>query len=79
MQAQLPSHLHIPDLDGALPVVSAFLLDSYTSAIMADSKEAGKPDQIFTSADRIRQLNEVDKVRGASKPSGEAVLRATNN
>ncbi|GMG00807.1 unnamed protein product [Aspergillus oryzae var. brunneus] len=30
---------------------------------MADSKEAGKPDQIFTSADRIRQLNEVDKAQ----------------
>lgn len=29
---------------------------------MADTREPGKPDQIFTSADRIRQLNEVDKV-----------------
>jgi hypothetical protein len=38
---------------------------------MADNKEAGNPDQVFTSADRIRQLNEVDKVRGASTPSGE--------
>lgn len=30
---------------------------------MAESKEPGQPDQTLTSADRIRQLNDVDKVR----------------
>lgn len=30
---------------------------------MADGKEKGQQDQTFTSADRIRQLNDVDKVR----------------
>lgn len=29
---------------------------------MADEKEAAQPNQTFTSADRIRQLNDVDKV-----------------
>lgn len=30
---------------------------------MENDKEPGQPDQVFTSADRIRQLNDVDKVK----------------
>ncbi|KAE8353028.1 mediator complex protein-domain-containing protein [Aspergillus coremiiformis] len=46
---------------------------------MADSKEAGTPDQIFTSADRIRQLNEVDKdVARLIHSAGLAIQALTN-
>ncbi|KAE8161444.1 mediator complex protein-domain-containing protein [Aspergillus tamarii] len=46
---------------------------------MADSKETGKPDQIFTSADRIRQLNEVDKdVARLIHSAGLAIQALTN-
>ncbi|GES59718.1 mediator complex protein-domain-containing protein [Aspergillus terreus] len=46
---------------------------------MADTREPGKPDQIFTSADRIRQLNEVDKdVAKLIHSAGLAIQALTN-
>ncbi|KAE8150318.1 mediator complex protein-domain-containing protein [Aspergillus avenaceus] len=46
---------------------------------MADTQETTKPDQIFTSADRIRQLNEVDKdVARLIHSAGLAIQALTN-
>ncbi|PKY04793.1 hypothetical protein P168DRAFT_326578 [Aspergillus campestris IBT 28561] len=46
---------------------------------MADPKPAKQPDQVFTSADRIRQLNEVDKdVAQLIHSAGLAIQALTN-
>ncbi|PLN77908.1 mediator complex protein-domain-containing protein [Aspergillus taichungensis] len=46
---------------------------------MADPKSAKQPDQVFTSADRIRQLNEVDKdVAKLIHSAGLAIQALTN-
>lgn len=36
---------------------------NHTLVHMASNSKSTEPDQVFTSAHRIRQLNEVDKVR----------------
>ncbi|GKZ37338.1 hypothetical protein AbraIFM66950_008828 [Aspergillus brasiliensis] len=46
---------------------------------MADVKDTRKPDQVFTSADRIRQLNEIDKdVAKLIHSAGLAIQALTN-
>ncbi|OJJ39783.1 hypothetical protein ASPWEDRAFT_169607 [Aspergillus wentii DTO 134E9] len=46
---------------------------------MADSRSSGKPDQTFTSADRIRQLNDVDQdVAKLIHSAGLAIQALTN-
>ncbi|KAA8643573.1 mediator of RNA polymerase II transcription subunit 11 [Aspergillus tanneri] len=46
---------------------------------MASSKQSSSPDQVFTSADRIRQLNEVDKdVARLIHSAGLAIQALTN-
>lgn len=46
---------------------------------MPDSTDLGKQDQIFTSADRIRQLNEIDKdVAKLIHSAGLAIQALTN-
>ncbi|KAL4891234.1 mediator complex protein-domain-containing protein [Aspergillus ambiguus] len=46
---------------------------------MADARDSGNPDQLFTSADRIRQLNEVDKdVAKLIHSAGLAIQALTN-
>ncbi|OJZ92521.1 hypothetical protein ASPFODRAFT_123542 [Aspergillus luchuensis CBS 106.47] len=46
---------------------------------MTDVKDTRKPDQVFTSADRIRQLNEIDKdVAKLIHSAGLAIQALTN-
>ncbi|KAL4993419.1 mediator complex protein-domain-containing protein [Aspergillus recurvatus] len=46
---------------------------------MAESKDSGEPVQVFTSADRIRQLNEIDKdVAKLIHSAGLAIQALTN-
>ncbi|RHZ66332.1 mediator of RNA polymerase II transcription subunit 11 [Aspergillus thermomutatus] len=46
---------------------------------MAESRDSAQPDQVFTSADRIRQLNEVDKdVAKLIHSAGLAIQALTN-
>ena len=45
-----------------LKALEPFQHKSKQENTMTESNDSGEPFQVFTSADRIRQLNEIDKV-----------------